>query len=47
MGLPEVGRRQVCGEGSAVEEVGGCLVGRKAVWTKRGRGGFHFAEVGL
>ena len=28
-GFPEVGRRQVCGEGLAVEEVGGCLEERQ------------------
>ena len=46
-GFPKVGGRQVCGEGSAVEEVGDCLVGRKAVWAKRGWGGFNFVEIRL
>ena len=47
VGIPEVDGRPVCREGLAVEEVGGCLVGRKAVWAKRGRGGFYFVHVGL
>ena len=42
VGIPEVSRRQVCGERSAVDEVGGCLVRRKAVWAKRERERLQF-----